>query len=119
MKFTFHLFALVTLLMVVACNPSPKSASHPEGIVLNLQITGLPDGTQMEIYLGATGQPESPLQSCPLIDGKAQFAFDVEGPRMYYISAAGTYGLMPVVMDKGQEATLTAQATTESRSGSD
>ena len=119
MKSLFHLFALATLLMVVACKPSSQSASHPEGIVLNLQITGLPDSTLMEICLGATGQPESPLQSCLLVDGKAQFSFDVEGPRMYYISAAGTYGLMPVVMDKGQEATLTATATTESRSGSD
>ena len=119
MKSIFHLFALATLLMVVACKPSSQSASHPEGMVLNLQITGLPDGTQMEICLGATGQPESPLQSCLLVDGKAQFSFDVEGPRMYYISAAGTYGMMPVVMDKGQEATLTATATTESRSGSE
>lgn len=112
----FLLTLCITSTLLTACsNSSRQNNSRPDGIVLNLQLSGLPDSTEMQISLGATGQPEEPIQKVLLLDGKAQFAFDVEGPRMCFISAANTYGLMSVVMDKGHVATLTANATSEER----
>ena len=67
----------------------------------------------MQIHVGATGQPEEAIQTAYLINGKAQFTFDVEGPRLYNISARHTNGLMNVVMDKGHVATLKAEASYE------
>lgn len=121
MKTTHVLLAigLVSTLLTACGNSSKQTAARPEGIVLNLQIAGLPDSTLMEISLGATGQPEEPLQQALLLKGQAQFAFDVEGPRLYDVKAAGCYGVMSVVMDKGQVATLSANATSEERPGVD
>ena len=111
-NFLFSLYA-VSVMLAACSNPSKQTASHPEGIVLNLELTGLPDSTEMQINVGATGQPEEVIQTAYLINGKAQFAFDVEGPRLYNISARHTNGLMNVVMDKGHVATLKAEASYE------
>ena len=111
-NFLFSLYA-VSVMLAACSNPSTQTASHPEGIVLNLELTGLPDSTEMQIHVGATGQPEEPIQTAYLINGKAQFAFDIEGPRLYNISARHTNGLMNVVMDKGHVATLKAEAVCE------
>ena len=111
-NFLFSLYA-VSVMLAACSNPSKQTASHPEGIVLNLELTGLPDSTEMQIHVGATGQPEEPIQTAYLINGKAQFVFDVEGPRLYNISARHTNGLMNVVMDKGHVATLKAEASYE------
>lgn len=100
----------VSLMLAACSNTAKQNASHPEGIVLNLELTGLPDSTELQISLGATGQPEEPIQKVLLLGGKAQFAFDVEGPRLYDVSVANTYGLTSVVMDKGHVATLRADA---------
>ena len=111
---TFLLSLCAVSVMLTACSHSSnQSASRPEGIVLNLELTGLPDSTEMQITLGATGQPEEAIQTSYLVNGKAQFAFDVEGPRLYNISASHTNGLMNVVMDKGHVATLKAEASSE------
>ena len=111
-NFLFSLYA-VSMMLAACSNPSKHTSSHPEGIVLNLELTGLPDSTEMQIHVGATGQPEEPIQTAYLINGKAQFVFDVEGPRLYNISARHTNGLMNVVMDKGHVATLKAEASYE------
>ena len=111
-NFLFSLYA-VSMMLAACSNPSKHTSSHPEGIVLNLELTGLPDSTEMQIHVGATGQPEEAIQTAYLINGKAQFVFDVEGPRLYNISARHTNGLMNVVMDKGHVATLKAEASYE------
>ena len=111
-NFLFSLYA-VSMMLAACSNPSKHTSSHPEGIVLNLELTGLPDSTEMQIHVGATGQPEEAIQTAYLINGKAQFTFDVEGPRLYNISARHTNGLMNVVMDKGHVATLKAEASYE------
>lgn len=111
-NFLFSLYA-VSMMLAACSNPSKHTSSHPEGIVLNLELTGLPDSTEMQIHVGATGQPEEPIQTAYLINGKAQFVFDVEGPRLYNISARHTNGLMNVVMDKGHVVTLKAEASYE------
>ena len=111
-NFLFSLYA-VSMMLAACSNPSKHTSSHPEGIVLNLELTGLPDSTEMQIHVGATGQPEEAIQTAYLINGKAQFTFDVEGPRLYNISARHTNGLMNVVMDKGHVATLKAEAVCE------
>ena len=120
MKSINYLFTLLAVsAMLTACSHSAnQSASRPDGIVLNLELTGLPDSTEMQIYLGATGQPEEAIQTAYLVNGKAQFAFDVEGPRLYNISARRTNGLMNVGMDKGHVATLKAEASSEEQTKS-
>ena len=111
-NFLFSLYA-VSMMLAACSNTSKHTSSHPEGIVMNLELTGLPDSTEMQIHVGATGQPEEAIQTAYLINGKAQFTFDVEGPRLYNISARHTNGLMNVVMDKGHVATLKAEASYE------
>ena len=111
-NFLFSLYA-VSMMLAACSNPSKHTSSHPEGIVLNLELTGLPDSTEMQIHVGATGQSEEAIQTAYLINGKAQFTFDGEGPRLYNISARHTNGLMNVVMDKGHVATLKAEASYE------
>ena len=110
---TISLFAASA--MLAACSTTPNG--NPEGIILNLDITGLPENTQVTISPAATQQPEDPIQTVTVVNGKAQFAFDVEGPRIYDIMATDSYGLMQVVMDKGQVATLSAKATGKSEDG--
>ena len=79
MKSINYLFTLLAVsAMLTACSHSAnQSASRPDGIVLNLELTGLPDSTEMQINLGATGQPEEAIQTAYLVNGKAQFAFEI------------------------------------------
>lgn len=107
-----HVFALlVASIMLAACSNQPQG--NPNGIVLNIEAAGMADNTEMIIMLGATQQPEDPIQKVTVMGGKAQFAFDVEGPRIYDIMVPDSYGLMQVVMDKGQVATLSVQVTSK------
>lgn len=107
-----HVFALlVASIMLAACSNQPQG--NPNGIVLNIEAAGMADNTEMIIMLGATQQPEDPIQKVTVMGGKAQFAFDVEGPRIYDIIVPDSYGLMQVVMDKGQVATLSVQVTSK------
>ena len=108
MKKLLVIISAAATMLFAACGHTTQS--NPDGIVLNLDISGLPAGTMMQILPGATQQPEEPIQTVSLIDGKAQFTFDVEGPRLYYVMAQDTYGVMKVALDKGDVAILSAKA---------
>ena len=50
MKILHSLLSLCAVsLMLAACsNPAKQNASRPDGIVLNLELTGLPDSTELQ-----------------------------------------------------------------------
>lgn len=50
MKILHSLSLCAVSLMLAACsNPAKQNASRPDGIVLNLELTGLPDSTELQI----------------------------------------------------------------------
>ncbi|MDO4496662.1 MAG: TlpA disulfide reductase family protein [Bacteroidales bacterium] len=111
--FQKHISLFAASVMLAACSTSPKG--NPEGVVLNLDIAGLPENTQLQISLGSTQQPEEAIQTVTLVGGKAQFSFPADGPRIYEVGVPNTYGYMQVVLDKGNVATLSATAADNTR----
>lgn len=95
---------ILSLLTITLCACNQAS----QNVTLNLDLTGLADSTEMVIELAGTYDPQDPIQTVALASGKAQFSFDAEGPRGYYVHPANAYGYIMVVLSPGENATLTA-----------
>lgn len=79
-----------------------------QNTTVDIDVSGIDDGTQVEIALAATQRDEKPIQIATLKDGKAYFAFDSEGPRMYSISTQKPFGRMFVMATKGDHVKVNA-----------
>lgn len=79
-----------------------------QNTTVDLNVSGVDDGTQIEISLAATHRDEEPIQVASVKDGKVYFAFDSEGPRLYAISTREPFGVMFVMATKGDRVKVNA-----------
>lgn len=81
---------------------------------LSLKVKGLAEGTQLDIkYAGTCNSNEPAIQTVTVQKGKAKFTLDADDPRGYSVAAPGTYGGVVVALAKGENATLTAEASVQ------
>ncbi len=78
---------------------------------VNLNVTGLADGTRMAIQLAGTYADENPLQVVEVKKGRAQFNLNEDGPRGYYIHPDSAYGYEIIVIAPGEKAEFVADYT--------
>ena len=93
-----NLFLCICLSICALCMRAQNTS-------LELHVTGLEDGTQMSLVLAGTYSQAVPIQTVPLKDGKAVFAFDSEGPRGYIVlGEMVTADVIELALDKGDKA---------------
>lgn len=102
MKSLAFLLAAVT----AACSTSIVA----QNTRIDLNVSNVPDGTKFTISLSATHKDETPFQAVALKDGKAYFAFDSDGTRLYMIATENPHGVMLVMAGKGDRVTVNAAA---------
>ena len=99
-----NLFLCVCLSFYALCMKAQNTT-------LELHITGLEDGTQMSLILAGTYSQAVPIQTVPLKDGKAVFAFDSDGPRGYIgLGEKVTADVIELALDKDDKAEFWATA---------
>ena len=99
-----NLFLCVCLSFYALCMKAQNTT-------LELHITGLEDGTQMSLILAGTYSQAVPIQTVPLKDGKAVFAFDSDGPRGYIVLGEKvTADVIELALDKDDKAEFWATA---------
>lgn len=84
---------------------------HAQNTTIDLDVSGLPDGTQVKLALGATHQADEPaIQTAAVRDGKAYFAFNSEEPRLYTLTTESPGGYLDVLATKGDRVKIHAVA---------
>ncbi len=81
-------------------------------------LSGLEDGTQIELVPGGTHSRESVVATSELKMGKVVFTSTVESPRCFYLKVKNSYGVLAVMVDSGDQVTVSAKASKKDSDGS-
>lgn len=74
------------------------------------KLDGLPEGTTLQLIPAATHQDEKPIATATVKEGSFQLTSTTDFPRQYYISVKDSYGVIPIVINKGDKVSITATA---------
>lgn len=90
------ILSVFTLLAIVitACSQAPS-------FIIKGRITGLADGTELELVPGATHRDEKAIATNTVANGQFAFKRAAEGPRLYIVRVKGSYAGVSVMLDKG------------------
>lgn len=90
-----------------------SSFSGQEGKPFKIEasLSGLADGTVMELVPGGTHSRESAVATSELKAGKVVFTSTVDSPRCFYIKVKNAYGVITCVVDAGDQVAISAKAT--------
>ncbi len=94
-RITF-LVAMSLLLLMVACQKTYTDYA------INGTISGLAEGTVIELVPGATHSDEKAIATCELKEGKFTFSGTLDEPRLFNLKVENTYGQLPVMMENGR-----------------
>lgn len=113
MRFLKNCFTVIFAgMLLAACSSKPATSYTIEG-----EITGLDDGTEMELVPGATHKNEKPIATAVVKDGKFTFTGSTDEPRMFYIGVKDAYMRMKLMVENAN-IKLTANAETVEQNGS-
>lgn len=101
-----------SLLLAVSLLASTLSA-QAQNTTIDLDVSGLPDGTQVALSVAATHSDEPAIQTAAVQAGKAYFAFDTEEPRLYSLHIEQPWGNIEVMANKGDHVKIHANAHKE------
>ena len=90
-----------------------SSFSGQEGNPFKIEasLSGLSDGTAIELIPGGTHSRESAVATSELKAGKVVFTSTVDSPRCFYIKVKNSYGAISVMVDAGDQVAISAKAT--------
>lgn len=74
-------------------------AANPPGYTITGTITGLADGTVLELIPSGTHDVEKAVSSVPVKNGRFVFSGAVNEPRLFRITAQGYYGGCQIMVD--------------------
>jgi len=97
-----------TLLLLAAF--LSQTAAQAQNTTIDLDVSGLPDGTAVELRVAATHRQEPLIQTTTVKNGKAYFAFDSDSPRLYALTTAEPWGLIHVMATRGDRVKVYAVA---------
>lgn len=87
--------------IVVVAAMTTNIFAQKTNLTLNGSISGLTDGTIIELLPGATHKSEKAIASQPVKGGKFSMKLNSPGPRLYYLMVKGSYGSQSILLDKG------------------
>lgn len=90
--------ALMFVFAQSSCSKTPAGTFLIEG-----KLSGLAEGTVLELLPGATHKDEKPVATAKVI-GNGEFSFkgSVPAPRMFYLQVAGSYGMCTLMVDNNE-----------------
>jgi thiol-disulfide isomerase/thioredoxin len=97
------LVVFIFIVMITAC--SQKNADY----TFSGEISGLKEGTKLELIPGATHNEEEPVASAVVTNGKFEFSCKLEEPRLFYLKVADHNGIISVMLENS-EISLKAKA---------
>ncbi len=87
--------------IVVVAAMTTSIFAQKTNLTLNGSISGLADGTIIELQPGATHKQEKAIASQPIKAGKFSMKLNSPGPRLYYLIVKDSYGSESIMLDKG------------------
>lgn len=90
----------------IACIMLCAMASFAQSTSLTCKINGLADGSNVALAL-IDGYNNEATYKADVANGEAVMKFDIEGPRGFYVMVNGQHMGETIVLDKGDQATLT------------
>lgn len=91
------------LLLILLLGVSLMNACTPkDNCTISGTLTGLTDGTVLELLPGATHKKEKPLAETTVSGGKFSFTVQAPTPRLFYINQQGIKGTLTVVASNGE-----------------
>lgn len=99
LKRNMRLIGKLMILMILFWGINACSAQ--DSFTIEGEVSGLADGTVMELTPGATHQEEKPVATATVSGGKFSFTWSVESPRLFYIGQQGAWGVMTVLVENG------------------
>lgn len=97
---------IVFVLLTTAC------AQTDAKYTLTGEISGLKEGTVLELIPGATHKQEEPVASAIVTNGKFEFSGKLEEPRLFYLKVADHNGILSIMLENS-EISLKAKAAFE------
>lgn len=94
-----NIFKGLGLLIIVSAIMLSCEKKSVNSYTIKGNLTGLPDGTKVELIPGATHKDEKPIAEANIKDGKFEFVGSVDEPRLFYIHVADSYGLGKIMVE--------------------
>lgn len=101
---------LAIMLAYTAC-------ASKDSFIINGQISGLSDGTEICLVPGSTHKQEKPIATTTLSNGKFSFTGQVDSPQMFYIQLKENSGIIRVMVENGIKASVKGKAEIQNYNG--
>lgn len=88
-----------------------------QDLEVTLHLSGLPDGTVLELKIAATHKEEKPLATATTVGGKATFSIAASEPLLYSIAETDAYGSIVFAADKGEKPVIEGEVETSEAQG--
>lgn len=106
-----------TLILLVGIALTLGACAPKDSFSIKGKVSGLADGTVLELVLGATHKDEKPEAEATVTNGVFVFTGKVETPRMYYIMVKGERGSVPVFVENGLQVSIQGKAVNHDDNG--
>ncbi|TPG36156.1 TlpA disulfide reductase family protein [Flavobacterium pectinovorum] len=83
-------------------NQAQNKKAAPASYTLEGNISGIEDGTIVQLIPGATHLSETPVAETTIKDGKFTFTGKLNEPRFFYVSFGKNKGLIPVLVENSK-----------------
>lgn len=90
------LVVIICVLMTTSCGKTDANYT------LSGEISGLKDGTKLELVPGATHKEEEPVASTIVTNGKFKFSGKLEEPRLFYLKVADCNGIIRIMLENSE-----------------
>ena len=110
------LLKITTAFILMLVSSFAQASSPASSYTIKGTISGLSDGTILELVPSATHQDEKPVSTATVTDGKFTFKGSVPGPRFFMIKVKDIYGACNVMV-ANTAISITAKATLNERNG--
>ena len=106
-----------TLILLVSVVLAIGACAPKDSFLIKGEVTGLADGTVLELLPGATHQEVKPEAEATVTNGSFSFTGKVETPRLYYIMVKGTMGVISVLVENGVRVSIHGRAECQENDG--
>lgn len=111
MKKTILFLSAISLIILL----SSFFGQESKPFKIEASLSGLEDGTLIELVPGGTHSRESAIATSELKMGKVVFTSTVESPRCFYLKVKNSYGVLAVMVDSGDQVIVAAKVSKKER----
>lgn len=105
------------ILVMLAIMLAYTACASKDSFIINGQISGLSDGTEICLVPGSTHKQEKPIATTTLSNGKFSFTGQVDSPQMFYIQLKENSGIIRVMVENGIKASVKGKAEIQNYNG--